>query len=546
MQVSLSIYAYQLSYRNKNVRTGLARIRTRGCSNRELRPQMTIQTALRTGAAGLALAASLAAPALADKASDTLTVALDMEVEAMNPYQSTSRMSLIASKMMFDTLVWRDPKTGEHLPMLATEWKWLDPTTIEFTLRDGVTFQNGETFDAEDAAFTLNFFSSPEGKTKGQSSVNWIDHAEVVDPQTIKLFLKAPFPAALEFLSGPIVMMPKDYFEKVGFDGFEKAPVGTGPYKVVENVPGETITFEANTDYFTGGARPAPQIGKIVFRTIPDMNTQLAELMTGGVEWAWRIGKDEAEGMRGMPNLSVEDAETMRVGYLTMNAAGTGGETPFTNLKVRQAIHHAINKQSIIDNLVPPGARSIPSACYPEQFGCEQDVTVYDYDPEKAKALLAEAGYPDGFEFTFDVYRDRPVAEAIIGDLAKVGIKASMNFAKYATVRDALRSGSSQMAFLTWGSNSIGDVSASTSNFFKGSADDTYKDAEVSAWLEEGDTSVAPAVRKEAYSKALKKIADEAYWVPLWTYPYTYAFSSELDFKPTSDEIPHFALTGWK
>ncbi len=508
---------------------------------------MTIQRDPTLRAAAAILAAGLAAgTAAADKASDTLTVALDMEVETMNPYQSTSRMSLIASKMMFDTLVWRDPKTGEFAPMLATEWEWVDATTLDMRLREGVTFQNGEPFDAEDAAFTLNFFSGPEAKTKGQSSVDWIESAEILEPFKIRIHLKAPFPAALEFLASPIAIFPKDYFEKVGFEGFETAPIGSGPYQATEIVKGETITFVANPNYFTGGARPAPKIGKIVFRTIPDLNTQLAELMTGGVEWAWRIGKDEAEGLRGMPGLTVADAETMRIGYLTMNAAGTGGETPFTNLKVRQAVSHAINRQAIVDNLVPPGARLIPSACFPDQFGCEQDVATYDYDPEKAKALLAEAGYPDGFEFTFDVYRDRPYAEAIIGDLAKVGIKANLNFAKYATVRDALRSGGSQVAFLTWGSNSIGDVSASTSNFFKGSADDTYKDAEVAAWLTEGDASVDPAVRKAAYSKALKKIAAEAYWVPLWTYPYTYAFSEELDFTPTSDELPHFALTGWK
>lgn len=188
---------------------------------------MSIQTALGKLAAGAVLVAAFGGsltPALADKASDTLTVALDMEVETMNPYQSTSRMSLIASKMMFDTLVWRDPETGEHMPMLATAWEWLDPTTLEMTLREGVVFQNGEPFDAEDAAWTLNFFSSPEGRTKGMSSVNWIDHAEIVDPTKIRIHLKAPFPAALEFLSGPIVILPKDHFEAVGFDGFEKDP----------------------------------------------------------------------------------------------------------------------------------------------------------------------------------------------------------------------------------------------------------------------------------------------------------------------------------
>ena len=492
------------------------------------------------------LVAGLAAagPALADKADDTLTVALDLEIETMNPYQNTSRMGLIAAKMMFDTLVWRNPETGEFEPMLATDWTWTDDTTLDLTIREGVTFQNGEVFDAEDAAFTLNFFGSPEANTKGMSNFEWIESAEAMSPTELRINLAQPFPAALEFLAGPLAILPKDYFEEVGFDGFEEAPYGTGPYQATDIVKGETVTFVANPDYFAEGARPAPQIGTIVTRTIPDMNTQLAELMTGGVEWAWRIGKDEAEGLRGMPGLTVADAETMRIGYLTMNAVDA--ESPLSNKLVRQAISHAIHRQSIVDNLVPPGARVIPSACFPDQFGCEQDVTTYDYDPDKARELLAEAGYPDGFEFTLDAYRDRPYAEAIIGDLAQVGITANMNYGKYAAVRDALRSGDSDMAFLTWGSNSIGDVSASTSNFFKGTADDTYDDQEVKAWLEEGDTSVEPETRKEAYSKALKKIADEAYWVPLWTYPYTYAFSEELDFTPTSDELPHFALTGWK
>lgn len=505
-----------------------------------------IKTALRASALTIATALAAASPATADKANDTLTVALDLEVESVIPYHSTSRMSIISGKLLYDTLVWTDPFTGEHQPMLATEWTWVNDTTLEMTLREGVTFHNGEAFDAEDAAWTLNYFSGPDGGTKGRSSVDWIDHVEIVAPNKIRLVTKGPFPAALEFLSSPLPMFPKDYYEEMGAEKFENAPVGTGPYKAVEIVKGEQITYELNADYFEGGPRGKPQIGKLVLRTIPDTNTQLAELMTGGVEWAWRIGKDEAEGMRGMPGLTVVDMETMRVGYLTMNAAGTGGETPFTSKLVRQAMNHAINQQSIIDNLVPLGARIINSACFPSQFGCSQDVKAYDYDPEKAKALLAEAGYPDGFEFTMDVYRDRPVSEAIAGDLAKVGIRMNINFGKYAAVRDALRAGDSTVAFLTWGSNSINDISASTSNFFKGGADDTFKDEEVAAWLEEGDTTVDPEARKAAYSKALKKIAEEAYWVPLWTYPYTYAFSDELDFKPTSDEMPHFAMTGWK
>ncbi|MAS43184.1 MAG: ABC transporter substrate-binding protein [Rhodobacteraceae bacterium] len=507
--------------------------------------QRSARRALLGAAAAAALAAPLT-PALAGKADDTLTFAFEQEVEALNFYQSTSRDGVILSRLIWDTLIWRDPYTGDYKPLLATSWTWVDNVTIDFELREGVTFHNGETFDADDVVFTFNYFPSPEAKAKSQQTVSWIKGAEKLGDYKVRLHLKNPFPAALEFLASPLPIYPDEYMAEVGQDGMEQAPIGTGPYKVANVVRGETIEFVKNDGYFPNDAKGAPQIGTLVMRTLPDKNTQLAELMTGGIDWMWKVEVDQAEGLRSMPDLTVVDAETMRIGYLGFDAAGTSGDHPLTDVKVRQALSHAINRQAIVDNLFPGGARVVNSACFPEQFGCEQDVTVYDYDPEKAKALLAEAGYPDGFDMTLDVYRNREMAEAMIGDLAKIGVDATMNYGKYAAIRDAVRSGGSQAGYLTWGSNSIGDISASTSVFFKGGADDIYQDAEVTEWLTTGDTSTDPAVRKDVYSKALKKIAAEAYWLPLWSYPYTYAFTSDLDFTPTSDEIPHFALARWK
>lgn len=506
-------------------------------------PQLVSGLAL---AAALGAAALAPATALAGKANNTLTFALEQEVEAVNFYQSTSRDGVILSRLIWDTLIYRDPVTGDYKPALATAWKWIDPTTLEFELRKGVTFQNGEPFNADDVVFTVNYFSSPEAKVKNASIVAWIDHAEKLGDYQVRLILKKPFPAALEYISSPLPIYPDEYTKKVGQDGMEAHPVGTGPYKVTEVVKGQSISFVRNDHYWKGSPKGQPQIGKIVMRTIPDKNTQLAELMTGGVDWIWKVDKDQAESIRSAPNLTVKDAETMRIGYLTFDAAGKAGASPLNNQKVRQAIAYAINRKSIVENLFAGGARVVHSACFPEQFGCDQTIRQYEYNPAKAKELLKEAGYPNGFAITLDGYRDRDLAEAMVGDLAKVGIKATLNYGKYAAIRDAIRSGKSQMAFMTWGSNSIGDVSASTGVFFEGDAEDTYNDAEVKADLVKGDSLTDPAARKAAYSKALHRIAEQAYWLPLWSYPYTYAYTSDLNFTPTSDEIPHFAQASWK
>jgi peptide/nickel transport system substrate-binding protein len=321
-------------------------------------------------------------------------------------------------------------------------------------------------------------------------------------------------------------------------------PVGTGPYRVTEVTPGQRFVFEKNADYFDG-PKGQPSIGKLVVRTIQDPNTRLAELLSGGLDWIWRVPSDQAERMEGRGEFKVVNAATMRVGYLYFDAAGRTGDTPLQDVRVRRAISHAIDREAIVDALVKGASEVIHSACFPTQFGCEQDVTRYEYDPEKARALLAEAGYPDGFEIQFSAYRERPFAEAMISYLNEVGITTDFGYYKYAALRDKIHASEEPMAFMTWGSYSVNDVSAITSHFFKGLADDYARDEEVEGWLEIADTTVDSELREQNYSKALRKIADEAYWLPLWSYNVWYAFSNDLEFTPTPDEIPRFFKARW-
>ncbi|KJK25162.1 ABC transporter substrate-binding protein [Burkholderiaceae bacterium 16] len=496
-------------------------------------------------AAALVLAASTAH---AGKANDTLVYASDSEVENISPYHNNLREGVVLSRMVFDTLLYRDPKSGEYKPQLATAWTWESPTALVIDLRQGVTFQNGDKFSADDVVFTFTYVVSPESKVVTRQNIDWIKSAEKLGEYKVRLHLKAPFPAAFEYLAGPTPILPAAYFKKVGLEGFSKAPIGTGPYKITAVTPGQGVTMVRNPAYFKASPQGQPRIGTLKFVIIPDPETRVAQLMTGAVDWLWRVPSDQADAMRSMPNLTVQSGETMRVGFLMMDAKGNSDpKSPFKDVRVRQAVNYAINRESMAKNLVRGGSQAVPAVCYRTQVGCEtKGIASYAYDPAKAKALLAQAGYPNGFETDIYAYRERDFAEAVIGDLQKVGIKARLRYMKYAALQGDYRGGKAPLTFQTWGSNSVNDASASLGVWFKGGADDITRDSAVKAFLDAADSAADLGVRKANYAKALDVIARQAYTAPLFTYSTSYAYTSQLNFQAYPDEVPRFYDASWK
>lgn len=491
---------------------------------------------------------TLPGAAYADKAKDTLVYASDSEPENISPYHNNLREGIIVARHVFDNLIFRNPDTGKYEPQLATDWTWVDPQTLDLTIRKGVTFHNGDPLTADDVVFTLNMVVSPDSKVVTKQNVNWIKSAEKIGDDKVRIHLVGPFPAAIEYLAGPVVIYPEAYFKKVGLDGFAKAPIGSGPYKVTSVMPGKGVKMEKYTGYWKGSPLGQPKIGKLEFRVIPDPETQVAELMTGGLDWIWRVQADQAKQLGAVPNITVLAAETMRVGFLQLDSQGRApGSEPLKDPRVRQAIAYAIDRKAMVDNLVRGGARVMNSACFIDQFGCtDKGVPRYDYDPAKAKALLAQAGYADGFSVDLYAYREREYAEAVVGYLGAVGIKAKLNFMKYAALRELARAGKVPIYFQTWGSFSVADASAFTGAWFKGDSDDMAHDGTVSALLKKADTTVETDIRLATYEEALKMIAEKAYLVPLFSYSANYAFTSDLTFTAQPDELPRFYNSSWK
>ncbi len=275
---------------------------------RKLRPVMALVAAV-----------AITTPALAGKKENSVRFAFEQVLENADPYFSSQRIGVILGQQVWDTLIYRDPSSGEYKGQLASAWKWLDEKTLELDLRKGVKFHNGAEFDADDVVYTLNFVSKPENKVSTPQNVAWIDRVEKLDKYRVRIVGKRPFPAAIEYLAGPLVIHPHEYYAKVGPKGMSEKPVGSGPYRVVEHALGKFVRLERNPNYFKESPKPQPQIDTVEIRFLPDKQTQVAEAMSGGLDLIMNVAPDQAQQLGSVPNLQVTAGETMRIFFMAFN-----------------------------------------------------------------------------------------------------------------------------------------------------------------------------------------------------------------------------------
>jgi peptide/nickel transport system substrate-binding protein len=496
----------------------------------------------------LACAVTLSAgQVLANKKNDTLNIAWDQPMDNADVYYVTNREGILFARMVWDQLIERDPITFEYKPGLATAWRWIDSVTLEFELRKGVKFHNGQPFDADDVVYTLNFVSDPANKILTMNNVAWIKNAEKIEQYRVRIHLKAPFPPALEYVSGPMPIYPHVYYSKVGPAGMGKKPIGTGPYKVESLELGKSITFVKNTEYWEGSPKGKPQIGKIIERDIPEKTTQIAELLSGGLDLMWYVPTDQIANISKVKGLTVAQGETMRVGYMLFDAAGRAGKSPLQDVRVRRAIAHAINRPEFTKTFFASAAQVLKGPCFPTQFGCFQAATQYEFNLAKAKELMKQAGYPDGFDTELYAYRQpRQWEDALAGYLRAINVRAKINLLQYPAFRNKNHEGVTPLSFGDWGSYSINDVSAIIGNFFAGSLDDFSGDKELQGWINEAGSSPDAKKRTELYQKAIARIMDQMYMLPMNSYSINYAHTSDLEFTPFKDEIPRYYLYRWR
>lgn len=501
---------------------------------------MKVAAAISLGVAGL-----YGVPALAQQSENTLRWASNVSLTTIDPYFNYHREAMLLNgQLIWDTLVYKTSE-GDYLPLLATSWEWVDDRTIEFKLRDDVVWHDGEPFTIDDAVYTFNYISTPENGVNVQSNVNWIRNAEAVDELTLRINLKEPFPAAMEYISTLHAILPEGFFGETGRAGANGRLVGTGPYTLADFAQGDRIRVEAFDGYFADSPKGMPTFDAIVYRSIPDTSTQIAELLSGGVDWIWRVPPDQADPMTGVPDITVTADETMRISFLSMNLRDMDGGNPMQDARVREAVALAIDRQTIVDQVIGEGSTVINSPCFRTQFGCIEDATDLGYDPERARELLAQAGYEDGMNLRMTSYRSREWTEAVSGYLANVGINVDASVLDYGNARERVVNNQVNMMLGDWGSYGVNDVSALLNNFFTLSEDDMAQDHAVAEALLAAAQTADHDTRMEHYEFAVGQIAGELYWYPMWTHPTTYAYSADLEFQSHPDENPRFFMAKW-
>ncbi len=356
----------------------------------------------------------------------TLRVALTSSPNSLDLCYGADRNASNAGWRLYNSLVVVNDD-GMIEPALAESWT-VSEDGKEYTmkLRKGVKFHNGEDFTADSVIFSWN-----RGKGK---DVTWrkkwdiVKGIDKIDDFTIKLKLDAPSPLLLRQVSYFWNIVPEGYLKEVGEEGFIKHPVGTGPFRFVEWKKGDRLVYEANPDYWEAGK---PKVKKLIFRPIGESATRMAAIKTGEMDIVSRLSSEEAEMLKGASGVKVVAYPVDRVFYITFNNLTSGKGLPTENALVRQAMNYAVDIDAIIDALFNGHGEPLSGFFVSTNLGFNKNVKPFGYDPEKAKALLKEAGYPNGFKIemaapTGAYSQFEQVCEAIQGYLAEVGIEMKL------------------------------------------------------------------------------------------------------------------------
>ncbi|MCD6266025.1 MAG: ABC transporter substrate-binding protein [Deltaproteobacteria bacterium] len=469
---------------------------------------------LLTLAAFLFLSEGMASAAAKGK----IVIAQGAETTTLDPHKGGSAIFVNACLTMYDLLM-RVDREGKRRLALATSYKSIDPVTWEFKLRKGVKFHNGDPLTASDVKFSYDRMRDPKTKYPFRVFYRGIKEVQVIDDYTVRIITKKPDPVLPARSAFGSFIVPEKYIKEHGDEYFAKHPIGSGRYKFVKWVKNDYVELEANEDYW--GDRPAT-IKKLIFKTIPETGSRIAALETGEVDIATNVPPFMIPKLKKDPNIDVISGPSGRVIFIGFNLTKPEKAWPLMKKEVRQAINYAVDKQSLIKYVLMGSGEQLAMPLIPLAFGYDPSIKPYPYDPEKAKKILKEAGYPNGFETEFATgsgryLMDKQIAEAISGMLAKVGIKARLKvyeWGKYEQVRKAHRV--EPLYLLGWG-NTMSDADGTLLPlFFSKSKYSNYVNPTLDKMMLSARYQMDPEKRKAQYSEILKLIKDEAPWIFLY------------------------------
>lgn len=473
------------------------------------------------------LAASLAGLATS-AAAKTLVVVQEAEPVGLDLMQSSIQTTMNVNYNLHDTL-FHPQEDATVLPALAEKWEQLDELSWKVTLRKDAVFHNGEAVNAEAVKFSFERIMSSELQSPHKGRLSAFTAIEIIDDHTFVIRTEAPYAPGLYMLGYYLPIVPPKYVQEVGDAGYNANPVGSGPYKLARWMRGDSVVLERFEQYYG----PKPAYSTVIFKAVPEEASRIAALMTG-----------EAHVISGVPvhqrKRIVESGRaylTPQMGVMPYLGLQTYKE-PYNDVRVRQAVNYAVNRELINKALFNGEAILCAGPISPRTFGANPNLKPYPYDPEKAKALLKEAGYPDGFEarLAYPTYMTQiqEQAEIIAADLGKVGIRVTLEPFERAVMWEKYKAGE-HMMFIYWWDDAPEPDRYMYALFHSKSRDYYSSYPEVDALLDKGRTILDRDERATVYHEIDRILYEEAPWIYMYIVPEVFGVANDVHYQGRRD-----------
>lgn len=465
---------------------------------------------------------------------ERLVIVQGADPATLHPLLETGLVEASAYGCFYDSLVTHDVD-GKLIPALAESWEQRDARTWVFRLRPGVTFHDGEPFDSASVRFTLERLLDPASSSPIRVQLDAIERVETPDPQTAVIVTKQPFAPLIAELT-QLMMLPPAHTARVGFAALADQPNGTGAFRFVERVRDERIVLEANAQSWAG----PPSVKRLELRPAPETTTRMAMVRSGQADLATNVPVDQAatlerEGLRVVGRAGVQAL------YLRLHAR----KPPLDDVRVRQAITHAVDVDQIIATLYGGRARRLSGPYPPEVLGYDVAAPLPAYDPELARSLLRQAGVADGTALVLETPqgrypKDEQVALALAGFLERVGLRVQIRTVEWAAYLKKIQAGDGEHLFLLAGANRTFDphftivrLYASTSAFGKA----YYGNPEIDVLAAEAAAEQDSARRGALYGRILATLRADAPALWIAQLDDVYAMRPGVAWLPRADSL---------
>lgn len=443
---------------------------------------------------------------------NTLTWAQGADVTSLDPHQGKETPAVQVNTQIFDTLVTVDPETNEVVPQIAESWEQTDDQTYVFKIREGIKFHDGSDLTAEDVKFSLD---RARNSAAVSYIVNFIEEVTVDDDHTVTVKTTAPYAPTLRNLAIPFAAIVPKAVVEADENAFIQNPVGSGPYKFVEWNHGDHVTLKAFDDYYAG----KPETENLIMKVIPETSQRTIALETGEVDLAYDLAVNDIPKVNSDDKLTVYEIPSLTCWYVSMNM----NKKPFDNPKVREAMSMAIDRQTIIDTINAGSGQTADAIIAPAVFGY-YSTGVKEYNPTKAKELLAEAGYPNGFSTTLWVNDNQSrieMCQAMQAMLLEVGVQCNLEVLEFGSFISRTTAGDHDLAYFGW-TTSSGDADYSYYSLEhstqQGAAGNRsfLADPDVDKLIEEARSNTNEEERKELYKELAIKLDEINNNIPVY------------------------------